>query len=140
MVIFIKLVVVVQLCESLGGPTSDLLRQELRQLTCDPGEEPAPANVLKWWSRVGGRYLEIGRVLPYLFSLPNSNAATERCFSILKAVHTPTRNSLHIDTINSLLHIKINKASNTYEVDDKDTILLKCKKATKDYNLAHSNN
>ena len=50
-------------------------------------------------------------LLPYLLSTPNSNSATERLFSLLKAVHTEARNRLNLDSIDSILSIKVNKLS-----------------------------
>lgn len=132
---YVSVVALNQLLEAAAD--EDQLRQELRQLTCDPGCSSSDCSAAQWWSVAGRRFETIQKVLPYIFCFPNSNAATERSFSILKAVHTPVRNSLALDTINSILHIKLNKHSESHTVDDKETLLKSCKKATRAYNEAH---
>ena len=41
-----------------------------------------------------------------LFSMPFSNVAAERIFSVLKLVKTQQRNQLHNVTLTSLVHVK----------------------------------
>lgn len=76
-------------------------------------------------------------LLPYLLSTPNSNSATERLFSLLKAVHTEARNRLNLDSINSILSIKVNKLSPIHEADLPKSVIKRCKQSTKAYNDAH---
>lgn len=127
---------VISLCEMMGAPTNPEIRSELRQVLCEP-KPPTTDSAAGWWSQVATAGSHLAEVLPYLLAIPNSNAATERSFSILKHIHTPARNSLALSTINSLLHIKVNKTTDSHIIDDKISMLLKCKKATKAYNDAH---
>lgn len=76
-------------------------------------------------------------ILPYLLCCPNSNSGTERLFSLLKAVHTDTRNRLDLDTINKILAIKVNKLTPIYELDITPETLKKCKSSTMLYNREH---
>ena len=85
------------------------------------------------WKRKGDNYLAITTILQHVFALPNSNAHIERLFSLMKTVHTPTRNSLKLETINNMLSIKVNKAS-PYSIFDFDCNIKKnCKSATTAY-------
>ena len=113
------------LCRAVGAPADVDLRREVRMLPCDPMFTALSdtRSCLEWWSAVGEKYVSIGRVLPFIFALPNSNASTERYFSVMKAVHTPVRNKLALSTINNLLHIKINKTTPSYIIDNKELLL-----------------
>lgn len=104
-----------------------------KMLSCDVNK----IDITEWWKAVGKKYSKIGDVLPYVFALPNSNAQVERLFSMLKQVHTPVRNSLELDTINSILAIKCNKEGSLFELDISEECIRQCKKATKAYNDIH---
>ena len=79
------------------------------------------------------RYHSVGKILP------NSNAHTERLFSLTKAVHTPVRNSLLLETINASLAVKGNKAGPYTKLDSviDQAVVRNCKKATMVYNELH---
>ena len=57
--------------------------------------------------------------MKHILLIPNSNAATERLFSLLRHVYTEQRKSLALDKINSILSIKVNKTSSlpTFDFD-----------------------
>ena len=73
-----------------------------------------------------------------ILAIPNTNAATERLFSLLRYVHTEQRNSLSHDTINCVLSIKVNQTSDLTKFDFGYAVKKKCEKATMLYNQAHS--
>ena len=75
--------------------------------------------------------------MEHILVIPNSNAATERLFSLLRHVHTEQRNSLALDTINSILSIKVNKTSSVATFDFDLAVKKKCKQATMLYNQSH---
>lgn len=108
----------------------------MRLLLCD--DLPTTLPCQQFWLKLSERSAAIKSVLPFIFSFPNSNAGTERTFSVLKAVHTPVRNSLAFDTINAILSVKQNKVSAATVIDDKDMLTKACKNATRSYNLQHA--
>ena len=91
--------------------------------------------MVEFWTHVCRKFPDsFGLFLPKILCLPNSNASTERVFSLLKAVHTPVRNSLKLETINGILSLKVNKTT-PIDVNDADAKLRKeCKSATFQYN------
>jgi hypothetical protein len=111
----------------------DDLKRDIRKLLCDP---PLYKNcTVEYWTRVSQRYSDtLGRVLPYILCLPNSNASTERTFSMLKAVHSPVRNSLKLDTINGIISLKLNKFTDSCICEADEPLKKKCKSATYQYN------
>lgn len=70
-------------------------------------------------------------------TIPHSNAAEERIFSLVNKNKTPTRSSLNADgTLSSLLVVKTHLA-NLVEWQPSATIINKAKSATKTYNEKH---
>ncbi|KAK3092860.1 hypothetical protein FSP39_007996 [Pinctada imbricata] len=67
--------------------------------------------------------------------LPNSNADSERAFSIVKKIHTESRADLGNDTINSLLSCKFNQKALCYEYKPPEDVLKAAKCATMQYNV-----
>ena len=61
--------------------------------------------------------------------IPHGNADTERLFSHLDLNKTKLRNSLSIDTLNSLLTIQFNVPQKCYEFKPTKEIISKCKNA-----------
>lgn len=114
--------------------TGDQLTNDLRMLMCDD-EMDGSVQCTLFWASMGKKYSAIGDVLKYIFAFPNSNAGTERLFSLVKAVHTPVRNSLKLQTVNSILQIKVNKVTDSRVIDD-ESLLKDCKRATVDYNTS----
>ena len=51
-------------------------------------------------------YPNLNICIGFLFSMPFSNVAAERIFSVLKLVKTQQRNQLHNVTLTSLVHVK----------------------------------
>lgn len=111
-------------------------------MLCDGAVVRAAENAedaAEFWVKIGGKFPALGEIIPYLLCLPNSNAHTERLFSMMKAVHTPVRNSLSLETINSILSIKVNKKTGYTNMDKLigNTVKKECKEATMVYNRAH---
>ena len=52
------------------------------------------------------KYPNLKKVIGCVMSLPSSNAAVERLFSLLKLIKTDTRNSLKRETLVGLIHTK----------------------------------
>ena len=125
----------------LGIPIPEDLCTNLRSILCSDNmlKTAEVTDTVTFWTMVSKKYPEsFGKVVPNLLCLPNSNAATERLFSLLKHVHTPVRNSLKLDTINSILAIKVNKTTPYTQVDLSPRQKVACKLATTVYNTAHS--
>jgi len=53
------------------------------------------------------RFLSIAILFAALIGLPQSNAESERSFSMLRKLHTDCRNNLHADTITAYLQCKM---------------------------------
>lgn len=111
-------------------------------LLCDPSPGVAPDErslTTEYRPTISEGYSEFYKALPFIFAIPKSNAKTERCFSLMNAVHTPVRNSLSLDTINSILNVKMNKRTPATVTDNKNQLLSKCKGASRSHNLQHKN-
>ena len=81
--------------ETFHSPDVDIdnLARDTRKLLCNPPR--LDLGVVEFWTHVCRMFPDsFGLFLPKILCLPNSNASTERVFSLLKAVHTPVRNSL----------------------------------------------
>ncbi|XP_067949658.1 uncharacterized protein [Watersipora subatra] len=126
----------IDLCKLIGAPVPEDLKTQLRMMLCD--EFDTAKDCIPFWIHMAEKYPAVQLAMSYILAFPNSNAGTERLFSLLKAVHTPVRNSLAIETINAILQMKVNKRSPATEIDNKDELLKRCKKATMDYNRLHS--
>lgn len=74
-----------------------------------------PNNLLKFWPTVfnfkdgAGQqvFKELATVVLHMLSLPTSNAAVERAFSIMNTVKTKIRNQMNLDILQAIMHIKI---------------------------------
>lgn len=72
-------------------------------------------DIYQFWTSVynykdaGGNYVfkEIGLYAINILSLPFSNAVVERVFSLMNSFKTKSRNRLHVETIESILRLKI---------------------------------
>ena len=73
-----------------------------------------------------------------LMTIPNSNADSERVFSMVCQIHTDFRSDLENDTICSLLSTKINLDGPCYCADITEAHLKAAKKATRNYVQEHS--
>ena len=136
------IVLVAELANLLGIENMDQrqLRHDIRSIVCDPlVTDVQQQETVKCWSTFTEKYPDtFGVVMRRVFCLPNSNASTERVFSLLKAVHTPTRNSLSLDTLNAVLAQKGNKHTPLHKLDADACLKRECKRATMEYDLAHS--
>lgn len=133
-------VAVVCLLETLGIGVSAEVKREIRLLLSDGDNIKLSQNAegpYQFWRQIGAKYPELGNLIPRIFALPNSNAQTERIFSLMKAVHTPTRNSLILSTINNILSIKVNKHTSYTGFDFGPSVKRACKEATDTYNKLH---
>lgn len=108
------------------------LIDEVRELLCTRYAETHDTD--EFYSKVCVDKPVLTKVLPFLLCTPNSNAATERVFSILRYVHSDQRNRLSLETINSILTIKINKKTESYTLDIPREVVKSCKQATHLYN------
>ena len=116
------------------------LHHDIRSIVCDPlVTDVQQQETEKLSSTFTEKYPDtIGAVMRRVFCLPNSNASTERVFSLLKAVHTPTGNSLSLDTLNAVLALKVNKRTPLHKLDADARLKREYKRATMGYNLARS--
>ena len=78
-------------------------------------------------------------VLP-LLSLPNSNADSERGFSMVKKIDTDSRSDLGQDTICALFSCKLNTEDSCFKFQPSDELLKSVKSATWQYVKAHPSN
>ena len=78
-----------------------------------------------WQNRLNARtfdgklkYANLKKIIGCVMSLPSSNAAVERLFSVLKLVKTDTRNSLKRESLVGLLHTKEGLSSESCHAHD----------------------
>ena len=83
------------------------------------------------------RFSLLGDVMKPLMSIPNSNADSERVFSMLRKIHTEFRSNLDNDTICSLLSSKINVDGCCYNAAVTKDHFKAAKKATWSYVQDH---
>lgn len=118
----------------------DEFKDEMRDVLCSPNlkdrTHSCPTDL--FWGKLLADNPNMAKVMEKLLVIPNSNAATERIFSILRYVHTEQRNSLTLSTINSIISLKVNKTTESHVFDFGDEVKKKCKKAALAYNQAHS--
>ena len=69
----------ISLCKLISAPTSDELMRDLRSVVCDSKFSDAATHetCIEFWLHVGETFQSFKLVLPYLFAMPNTNAATE---------------------------------------------------------------
>ena len=75
------------------------------------------------------RYPLLTRFVKAILIIPHGNADTERLFSHIGLNKTKHRNSLSIDTLNSLLTIQFNVPQKCYEFKPTKELVSKCKNA-----------
>jgi hypothetical protein len=80
------------------------------------------------------RYPNLSKLALACVVLPNSNADSERIFSMLKKIQTEHRSKLTNDTICSLICAKQNQNMECYEYCPDSEILKMAKTACIDYN------
>ncbi|XP_033757996.1 uncharacterized protein LOC117340342 [Pecten maximus] len=73
-----------------------------------------------------------------LLSLPNSNADSERAFSMVRKITTDFRSDMNNDTLCALLSTKINCDSDCCDYQPSTNVLKMAKTATTTYNVKHS--
>jgi len=101
------------------------------------------SNIEQFWGEMGKlddifsgtkRFGVLSKLAKTLLVLPNSNADSERAFSIIKKIHTEFRSDLNNDTICGLLSCKFNQNQCCYEYQPSTSVLKSAKSATSDYN------
>ena len=121
------------------------LDYQLRPSTDLPTYTPGDTRIDSFWgdmsrSKAGTGQPRFGTlcavVLP-LLSLPNSNADSERVFSMAKKIDTDSRSDLGQDTICALLSCKINTEDTCFQFQPSAELLKAAKSATWDYVKSH---
>lgn len=83
------------------------------------------------------RFPQLKLVISTLLSLPHSNAASERAFSMVRKIHTDNRKSMLPKTLTGFLQVKINCDDPCHSVSIPKELLQSAKSATKKYNDTH---
>ena len=84
-------------------------------------------------------FKRLASVALLVLTLPHSNAEEERVFSMVTKNKTKFRPSLKLDgTLSSILTVKLAKSEHCHKYDPPLSVLKSTKKATSDYNKAHS--
>lgn len=99
----------------------------------------------RFWFEVGEmkdvrgnpRFPLLSKLAKAALCIPNSNADSERVFSMVKKIYTESRDSLANDTLVALLSTKVNMSGDCYDVQLSDQVLKDAKQATLDYNNEH---
>ena len=91
---------------------------------------------IKDLSAVDLRYPVLTRLAKAVLVVPHGNADTERLFSHIGLNKTKHRNSLSIDTLNSLLAIQFNAPQKCYEFRPTKELIRRCKNAIGELKLS----
>ena len=84
-------------------------------------------------------FMRLAKVAVSVLVVPHSNASEERVFSMVRKNKTPFRPSLGLDgTLQSILQVKLGVEEPCEKFDPIKDLLMKAKKATWEYNKAHS--
>ncbi|XP_048237948.1 uncharacterized protein LOC125372340 [Haliotis rufescens] len=132
---------------AIAFPLTDELTEEFLEYSLTPPEE-LPSSTLKpeqyWIKLQKQKTLDGTRRFKYLSALaiklcliPNSNADTERLFSMVKKIKTEGRSELDNSTVCALLSCKVNCKDPCYSCTFSKDTLCKAKCATKVYNSQH---
>ena len=85
------------------------------------------------------RFQKLSQVALLVLILPHSNAEEERVFSMINKNKTKFRPSLKLDgTLSSIITIKLANEMPCYLYEPEESVLETAKKATMEYNKAHS--
>lgn len=107
----------INLVEGLGeAEKMDNIIQEWTTIKLQKWENTTDTEL--FWAEVGESkdaaggcpYKNLFEIATKVMSLPHSNADIERVFSTMNVVKTKLRNSLNIDTINAILHVRLGLA------------------------------
>ena len=91
-------------------------------------------NVQVAWHFNKPRFFVLSKLAKTLLVLPNSNADSERAFSLVKKIATEFRADLNKDTLCALLSCKMNTHLHCYELKPSAVLLKNAKSATMEYN------
>ncbi|KAL5012296.1 hypothetical protein ScPMuIL_010847 [Solemya velum] len=140
---------VLQIAEQFPGVVKDLdeLHEEFvdfqlsdpKDLPRFDGENP---DVDQFWGAVSKQktvtgklqFPQLSTLAQALLTIPNSNADSERTFSIVRKIHTESRNSMNNETLCALLSVKINNDSHCYEKKMSEAVLKDTRSACTEYN------
>ena len=85
------------------------------------------------------KYRHLGKVAKSVLVIPHSNASEERVFSLVRKNKTPFRPNLKLDgTLSSILTVKLGIDEPCVKFEPSKELIESAKKATWDYNKAHS--
>lgn len=103
-----------------------------------PDNITTQTDVDKYWHSVssivdlsgeGTRFPILSKLAKAVVLIPHGNADTERLFSHVGLNKTKQRNSLSLETLNSLLTIQFNKMTPCYQFKPSNNLVKKCKNA-----------
>ena len=131
----------------MDGEEVDQLVEQFSDYQLAPVEElPSCADdgmIEQFWGEMGNltdnfsntkRFGILGKVAKTLLILPNSNADSERAFSIIKKIHTEFRSDLNNETLCALLSCKFNQTVQCFDYKPSKDVLKAAKNAASDYN------
>lgn len=85
------------------------------------------------------KFALISKVAKLVLVIPHSNAGEERVFSLIKQNKTPVRSSLNANgTLSSIIQVKLANSKSCINWEPSCELLKDSKKATTEYNKAHS--
>ena len=94
------------------------------------------------WGHLRGRFPNLSDIALTVLTVPHSNASEERVFSIIKKNKTEFRSRLELGgSLNSIMRIKMALPESLmpcHKWKPSNELLLKCKRATREYNQQHS--
>lgn len=106
----------------------------------DDTPQPPTYNIGNYWSQAETQFPKLAALMKALLCIPHSNAQSERVFSMLKKIRTDQRSDLCKDSINSLLTVKQNSSTCCHDTELSKELLVKCKRAAREYNRQHCHN
>lgn len=128
---------VLSLANALGyqDHSDDIEDEWLELLTED--EVCADTDIEEYWGKAATSKPHLSTMMMALMSVPHSNAASERLFSMLKKVYSDERSQLGQDTLTSLLSVKVNMDGCCYDTKYDDQLLCSIKKAAMNHNMQY---
>ena len=76
----------------------------------------------------------LSKLATALLTLPNSNADSERAFTVVRKIHTEFRSEMKHDTLCALLSCKFNQTCSCFDFIPGKSLLKAAKGATLEYN------
>lgn len=120
------------------------MAEEIQDYALSPScEIPETQDTEQFWGQVcqiidpfsgKPRFPVLSALAAAMLALPNSNAASERAFSMVRRIHTEFRSELGNDTLCSLLSVKINSDISSKDYTPSNKVLMAARSACVDYN------